>query len=259
LLYTEYGDGSPKNTLAKDNAEYDPRVIGKKKAVEKASEASSCGMLARACCFAGGASYAFKYRGQPLLNKNSKINRYYDFFADEYRLIDGVGIAISGILQAAKSKNAKLDIPKHDLPALKKGDIIIVYDPKNSGREHVMILIEDYEPGSFHLVTVEGGQPDPDNKGRPTAIKKKEYKSTSDSDYVNKTEALSSPYGFEVTHNGIIKLSGRQIYALIDGEKLCTSSAGSNTTDPQSTVGDDITDNNDPTADLNSGLLPDKG
>lgn len=260
LLYTEYGSGERKDNLNKDDPERDPRVIGKSKATERASEVSSCGMLARACCFSGGARYVFKYRGQPLLNKNEKIARYYDFFADEYRLINGSGIAINAILQAAKTKEAAdLVPPRHDLPSLKKGDLIVVYDPKISGREHIMIVIEDYEPGSFKLNTVEGGQMDVDNKRRPTAIRKKEYRSTTSEEYVNKTKPLDPPYGFDVTNGGTIRLSGRQILAIIDGEKLCTSKAGSDTSEPERILDNDISDNNDPASDFDSGLLPANG
>jgi hypothetical protein len=256
LLYTEYGDGIRKDNLPDSDPEKDPRVIGKTLATNKASAVSSCGMFARACCFAGGASYAFKYRGQPLLNKNPKIGRYYDFFADEYRLINGSGIAISGLLQAAKAKEATIQKVKGDLPSLQKGDIIIVYDPVHAGREHVMLVVENYEAGSFELTTIEGGQTDPKNKNKPTAIKKKTYRSPSSPDFKNKSNQLDPPYGFEVNHQGVVTFSGRQILSMIDGEKLCTSDAGSNTSDPNHIFSPEFFDNNDPAADEAAGLLP---
>lgn len=256
LLYTEYGDGSRKDNLKKDDPLYDPRVIGKKKCIEKASNSSSCGTFVRACAAAGGAKYVFKYAGQPQLNKNPKVERYYDFFTDEYRLINGEGIAIEALLQAAKSKEAVVDKPRRDLPALKKGDIIIVYDPKHSGREHVMLISKDYNPGSFSLDTIEGGQPDDKNKGRPTAIIRKTYKSTKSSEFTKKKNRLDPPYGFEVTSGGTIKFSGREILSVIDGEKLCTSNTGASSSNPDKTIDPDFYDNNDPTADEKAGLLP---
>lgn len=259
LLYTEYGDGKRRDNLSKDDPLYDPRVIGKKKCIEKASNASSCGMLVRACCFAGGASYVFKYAGQPQLNKNKKLGRYYDFFTDEYRLFNGEGVAISALLQAAKAKDATIPKEKHDLPALKRGDIIIVFDPKRANREHVMVLIKDYKPGSFKLTTVEGGQPDDTNKRRPTAILKKEYRSTDDSAFVEKSSPLDPPYGFTVSKSGVVRLSGREILSIIDGELLCTSQVGTSTSSPDKTIEHDFFDSNDPEADFEAGLLPDEG
>lgn len=259
LLYTEYGDGSRKDNLDRNDPSYDPRVIGRKKTIEKVSEASSCGMFVRACAAAGGASYVFKYAGEPLLNKNQKINRYYDFFTDEYRLINGQGVAIGAIIQAAKTKNAIIQKKKGDLPALKKGDIIITYDPKVSNREHAILLAKDYKPGSFQLTTIEGGQPDDKNKGRPTAIRKKIYKETSNPDFQNKTSPLDPPYGFNVSSRGVVRLSGRDILTIINGEKLCSDKTGSDGAAPSKTIDHDIFDNNDPTADAEAGYLPSEG
>lgn len=255
LLYTEYGDGTPKNTLDSSDAAYDARVLGRDETVAKTSTLSSCGMLARACCFAGGARYAFKYAGQPLLNKNQKINRYYDFFSDEYRLINGSGIAISGLLQAAKTKDAEIHISTGDLPALLKGDVIVVYDPNVAGREHVMIVAEDYSQGSFELTTIEGGQPDPNNEGRPTAIRKKTYKDPSSDEFTNKASTTDSPFSFKVTSSGNVELSGRRILKLIDVEKLCTNGDGASTANPSEVLDPDVFDNNDPSSDAANGLL----
>jgi hypothetical protein len=259
LLYTEYGDGARRDNLNIDDPLYDPRVIGKKKSIEKAATLSSCGMLARAACMAGGASYVFRYAGQPQLNKNQKLGRFYDFFTDEYRLIGGQGIAISGLIQAAKSKNATIPKQKNDLPPVKRGDVIVVYDPKVSNREHVMVIVEDYEPGSFELITVEGGQTDSKNNDQPTAIKKKIYKDVNSQEFRNKANVLDPPYGFSVTHNGVVKFSGREILTIIDGEKLCTNKTGSDTTNPIKIIDHDIFDLNDPAADAAAGLIPVEG
>jgi hypothetical protein len=259
LLYTEYGDGTRKDNLPADNPTKDKRVIGKQLTLEKASNASSCGMLVRACYFAAGAKYVFKYQGQPLLNKNEKIGRYYDFFSDEYRILNGSGIAIEGLLQAAKAKDAIIPKTKNDLPAIKRGDSIIVYDPKHAGREHVILVTSDYEPGSFSLETVEGGQPDPTNSNRPTAIRKKTYKNPSDSEFTNKQKKTDPPYGFTVDSSGVVRLSGREILAIIDGEKLCTNKTGSSTSSPNKSIEFDIYDRNDPTSDEAAGFLPPEG
>ncbi len=259
LLYTEYGDGKRKDNLDRDDPERDDRVIGKKAAIDKASTASSCGMFARACAFAGGATYVFKYRGEPLINKNDKIGRWYDFFTDEYRLVNGSGIAISALIQAAKAKDAEIEKQKNDLPPVKKGDIIIVYDPKRNGREHVMVVGKDYDVGSYELVTYEGGQPDPKNKGRPTAVKKKSYKDPSSSEFKDKSSALEPPYSFDVTRGGTVLFSGRQVLTIIDGEKLCTNKVGGNTSEPHKTFEADFYDLNDPTEDEENGYLPEEG
>lgn len=259
LLYTEYGDGARRDNLKNDDPLYDPRVIGRKKCIDKASVQSSCGMLARAAAMAGGASYVFKYAGQPQLNKNQKVGRFYDFFTDEYRLINGQGIAISALIQAAKAKDAVIPKQKNDLPALQKGDFIVVYDPKVNNREHVMLVAEDYEPGSLQLTTIEGGQSDPKNKNRPTAIRKKTYKDTNSQEFKEKKNVLEPPYGFTVTRRGIVQFSGREILTIIDGEKLCTSKTGSDTTNPAKTIDHDIFDSNDPSADAAAGFIPDKG
>lgn len=256
LLYTEYGDGSRRDNLKTDDPLYDPRVIGKKKCIEKASSMSSCGMLARAAMMAGGASYVFMYAGQPQLNKNQKVGRYYDFFTDEYRLISGQGIAIGALIQAAKSKGAIIPKQKYDLPSLQAGDIIIVYDPRVSNREHVMLVAEDYDPGSLELITIEGGQPDPRNKNKPTAVRKKTYRNINDQEVKNKKNVLDSPYGFEVTRQGTVRFSGREILSIIDGELLCTSKIGSDTSSPTKTIDHDIFDSNDPAADAAAGHIP---
>lgn len=258
LLYTEYGDGTPKNELPSNDPQRDLRVIGRDKAVNKASEMSSCGMFARACCYFAGASYYFKFSGQPLLNKNDKINRYYDFFKDEYRLVGGRGIAIEALMQAAKTKSAFIEKVVGDLPPLKAGDLIVVYDTQKVGREHVMIVAEDYDVGSLSLTTYEGGQPDHKNKGRPTAIRKKTYKHPSDPDFANKIELTDPPYAFEIVNNKV-KFSGRTILAMIDAEKLCLSKAGTNSTDPTDILTANIADSNDPTRDAQQGLLPASG
>lgn len=256
LFYTEYGDGTPKN-IDKNDPTYDPRVIGKEKTLIKASELSSCGLLARACMFAGGAKYVFKYANKPLLNK-SKVG-YYDFFTDEYRTFNGSGICISTLVEAAKTKGALIDNEKSDLPSLKKGDLIIVYDPKVSNREHVMIVAKDYRRGSFVLETIEGGQADERNNNKPTAIRKKTYKNPNEFKSEFKNRGLfESPYSFVTTKSGKVSLSGRYVYALIDGEKLCTNSQGSDVFNPSKTIEHEIYDNNNPANDLKNGYLPEE-
>lgn len=248
LLYAEWGDGEgPKDP--KDPA-YDPRVLPKAEVINKAKLASSCGMFVRACLAAAGATYVYMYRDAPLKSKvkttGSGIDLWYDFFKDEYRIIDdGGGLAIAGIIQAADRKGATIPITKGDLPALKRGDVIVIYNPKISGKEHAIILYEDYVPGSFHLVTVEGGQADLDNGDRPTAIRKKEYFERSQL----KKNAKEVQYDMYVEpYTNDVVIGNRKILRLIDSEILCTDPTGSNMMQPDGYLDTSLArDNNDDT------------
>lgn len=259
LFYTEYGDGQPRNNLPKNDPLYDKRVIGKEKTLIKASELSSCGLFVRACLFAGGARYTFKYSHDQKIN--TKNGRYYDFFVDEYRLINGGGVVISTLINAAKAKNAYIPPPKNDLLELKQGDLIIVYDSKFANREHVLLVAEDYNSGTYELITIEGGQIDESNSNKPTAITKKIYKNPkfATHEFKNKKNQLESPSSFTIQKNGTILLSGRRILCIIDSEIFCESMIGANSTNPTKTIEHDIFDNNDPYSDFQSGLIPKEG
>jgi len=235
LLYVEYGDGNPADPSSPHS---DKRALGKKATIAKLKEASSCGLLARACLFSGGASYVFDNKVDTS-KQNPKVLLYYDFFQDRYE----DGRAISGIIKAAYAKDAALNEPgesiKNDLPPLKKGGVIIIYNPSKAGHDHAMVIVEDYKVGSFELVAVEGGQIDDSNKNRPTAIRKKTYSNTG----TNPKLIMRVQGG----SNNVL-IGGRKILTLIDGEKLCTVEDGSNMQKSNgSSQYHDVTDGNDDT------------
>lgn len=256
LLPTEWGDGSPKNILPKSDPQYDPRVIGKQQAIMRSSNLSSCGMFVRACYANGGATHTFLINGQPEVNKNKKINRYYDFFLDEYRIINGGGVAIVGLAQAAKTKGAFIQPVKGDLPPLKRGDCIVVYDKNVGNREHVILVTEDYNAGSFELHTIEGGQVDKDNSNRPTAIWRKRYVNITSSEFSSKAGVLENPFAITVDGNNDILIDNRYVRVYIDGEIMCTNKVGSDTANPIDTLTATTFDSNDPQADADAGRLP---
>lgn len=240
MLYVEYGGGDP----AGSGPHEDPRPIGKQATIARLKNQSSCGLLARACLFAGGASYVFDSKVNTS-RQDPSVNLYYDFYKDRYPS----NLAISGIIQSAEAKNATIPTIKGDLPPLKKGDIIAVYLPGSSGKEHVMVVYEDYSPGSFDLVTVEGGQIDDGNKDengkpRPTAIHKKQYVESKKLP-ANKSP-IEPPFSFSVERgSGDVVLNGRKILRLIDGEILCTDTTGADMTRSNGSIPDIANDGND--------------
>lgn len=249
LLYAEWGTGD--GPLPPTHPAYDPRVLPKAEVIGKAKFLSSCGMLARAALAAAGASYVYLHQNEPqrskVKTKDPNTNLWYDFFKDEYRIIGEGGVAIAGIIQAAERKGAVIPIIKGDLPALKRGDIIIVYNPNRIGKEHAIIVAEDYVPGSLHLVTIEGGQVDNDNGGAPTAIRKKEYVDATTIPPDPKRTYDKPPFGMyiEPGTKDVILLE-RKILRLIDGEVLCTNPTGSDMSAPDGYLDQSIArDNND--------------
>lgn len=194
----------------------DPRALGEDITYGYASTASSCGLLARACLANAGASYIYDQRvDTSKQDPNAKL--YYDFFLDRYK----TGTAIAGIYGAAKAKNALIPYTGGDLPALKKGDVIITEVRGTPGREHAIVLVEDYSPGSMTMTTVEGGQTDEGNNNKPTMIRKKEYVG-------NRTVPEGSQkFSMFLNAQGDIVLAGRTVRAIVDSEKLCTDLTGS--------------------------------
>jgi hypothetical protein len=239
ILYTEYGDGTPKNKNRNDY-DYDERVVGSAGAIQKCSEASSCGMFARACLWAAGASYVFEYNGMPLLSKvplqDPTVKYFYNFYSDEYRVLPGGGIAIAGLIQSAQKKGAIYPYTKGDLPPLKRGDVIIIHNPEKNGTDHAIVVVEDYIPGSFNLKTVEGGQQDASNKNKPTGISMKEYvHENSISDKGRKI--YEPPFSMQLEYaTDELVMSGRKIKYLINSEIVCTSAIGSTYTGPHSAL-----------------------
>lgn len=245
LLYVEYNepDGS------------DPRYTGKAKTELLIQPLSTCGMLARACLFAANASYVMDYQSDKPTSRvqNPNAELYYDFYKDRYRN----GTAIAGLRQSAKAKNAIIQgygETTVDLPSLKKGDIVILSDPQDfspgaSGvgkRDHVLVLLEDYTPGSFKLTTAEGGQadvlnPNPNPTGGffPSSIKKRIYLNRQATDVEKSAEPDPTTYQTIFIDKGGTKrvhLNDRVVSMIIDGEKICTDPTGSSMLSPDITL-----------------------
>lgn len=249
LMYTE-----SQSNIGKTEDQKDPRAIGYVWARDKCKDMSSCGLLVRAALFAGGASCTFTYKGNLELArvntkaaKNTNTRLYYDFFSDEYRTIGSFGgIAIAAIIQAARIKNAFITVEKEivlELPALKKGDVIITYNPQIAGKEHAILVAKDYEPGGT-LTTVEGGQTDVNNDKKPTMIKKKLWSfGTKPAKFAD----IEKKFFLDVNAPYDVIISGRKILCIIDGEKICKNKTGSSWSLPAATIDSSIaSDNNDP-------------
>lgn len=154
----------------------------KKDAFAKAKYYSSCGLFVRGCYFRGGASDGY--------------------FTDNYK----DSTAISGLVNVAQRKGALIPFGSSTVPALKKGDSILVYDPEVPGREHVLIVSEDHSGGFDEPISgIEGGQADPDNEGRPTAVATTTY------NFFRKNGGL---------YAGPTSNTSRKVLKLIDAEKI---------------------------------------
>lgn len=223
LLPVEYAEPS-------DMKVPDPRALGKARTLTMLSEVSSCGLLARACLAAAGASYVMNNRVDTS-TQDPNVKLYHDFFNDRY--VEGT--AIAGIFAAARAKNALIKYSRGDLPPLKRGDLIIVESRGNPGKEHVIIITDDYA-GTLTMTTIEGGQPDPDNDNKPTAIKRKQY--------VNSQQVApgSDTYSMYVNGSNEVVIAGRTVLALIDSEKLCTDRTGSDMSKSNGSVASSIND-----------------
>lgn len=156
-----------------------------------ASEASSCGLFVRGCFMRGGAL--------------DPRNVYY--FNVPYR----DATAISGLIQVANLRGAIIPFSKNNIPALKRGDAILVKRPSEPNSEHVLMLTEDF-PGGVDSVAygIQGGSPDAGNpKSGSTAISESSFK-------------------FFVK-NGTVRAGDEDEYRawevlkLIDAEKICTN------------------------------------
>lgn len=165
----------------------------KEGAYKFASEASSCGLVARSCLAAAGASFVFDLRqrfdrsvifglsNSPSVytSKSGKSKLTLDYFNDFYR-----GGAVSALCHIAFQKKAIIppssmtknfafwvDGPISKLPNMKRGDIIVIGDV-GKNNDHVMVLVEDYNEGDDKMTVVHGGQIDQGNKGKASYIPK---------------------------------------------------------------------------------------
>jgi hypothetical protein len=158
---------------------------------------SSCGIFARACYAAAGATYYFnpksngwltnikKYGGGVTFDEGGSTNSTVhienpnkasgavgkalgpavvvkNYFTDEYL----VGSAISAFIQIGLSRGALKYEPgksKGKMCVLKAGDVLIIGSP-----EHVIVCISDFDPNSdTYFDAVEGGQSDVGNTPPP--------------------------------------------------------------------------------------------
>lgn len=157
-------------------------------AYKSAERASSCGLVARTALARAGATFVFDLEQSfdQAVIFGSNVPRIYttpdgkkltlDYFNDVYK-----GGAVSALVAIAYRKGACIapsTVTKkneywtqkiYDLPALKRGDIIIIGSP-NKNNDHVMVVFEDYNPGDEKLVCVHGGQLDQKNKGPASYI-----------------------------------------------------------------------------------------
>lgn len=174
--------------------------VGKPKpqALQFAATASSCGMFARACLLAAGAS------GESYFDKSYKP-----------------GTAISGLMSVAYKRKAVLfDRTKGDkiIPPVKKGDIIIVgEDDAGVYPFHVQIVTKNYDGGVGKTNGICGGAADEGNpitgqlnKFYPTKIASSEYV------FTKKSEGGFTNFPFA----GTTKTDQRPIFAILDSEKI---------------------------------------
>jgi hypothetical protein len=165
-----------------------------KKAFLSAQGYSGCGLFARAVFMRGGATD--------------------DHFTKPYKN----STAISGIVAAAIKKNALIKFGKK-MPALKKGDAILIGNEQNDEIAHMLIIKQDYDGGNDGTIYVmEGGGSDPGNplhKGTSIGAGKYTFLIT-DGGYGHL--AVSSPSGYV-----------RQVVRIFDGEKLVKDPEEQNT------------------------------
>jgi len=170
-------------------------------AIDMAKVASSCGLFARACLRAAGASYVYNPKKggwkNPFIGEFAEVDgvkRPYvtqkfaprvgetaqpdentavgkrldttsvllDYFNDNYP----VGSAVAAIMVYAKTRDAIRggENPK-SMPAIREGDIIVIGYP-----EHVIVVETPFDPNNFSgqqpaFTTIEGGQQDESNIG----------------------------------------------------------------------------------------------
>lgn len=171
--------------------------LGESVGIGMSAEASSCGMFARTALSKGGAVFYYAssvsttklpsyyasddpnvvVAGEPgpypTRDKFGNSVITYEWFSDFYR-----GNAVADLIAIARLRKAFMEptiykglfadgiTNKMDrLPSLKRGDVIIVSQPKG-GREHVIMVKNDYNEGDEWLDTIEGGAADKNNHGK---------------------------------------------------------------------------------------------
>jgi len=168
---------------------YDPTTTEKntKKAFNIAKEASSCGLFVRGCYLRAGA-----------LDPNG-----IHYFNIPYK----AGSALEGLVRIAERRNATIPFSANNIPALKKGDAIIVQKRNQPGTEHVLILTSNFGGGkNVTAYGIQGGQIDESNAGKPTAIANNRFQFFTKNGRVIAGEDIST---------------ARDVLRLIDAEKIC--------------------------------------
>lgn len=148
FMYAEWGDGTPYDgSITKSKLQG-----GKHAAIEKARQASSCGLLARASWFNGGATD--------------------DYFVGLY----DPRTALTKLIELAKKKNAVIVHGPASVPQLKPGDAILVASGELMLDAKVLMVTSPYSNGTAGPIEcIEGGSDDAGNPGYFNAIKASSY------------------------------------------------------------------------------------
>lgn len=168
------------------------RIKRKGAAYSKGSKASSCGLFIRACYMQAGGT-------DP--DENGK---YEKFYTDPYV----PSVAIGRLIAIAKKRGANIPFSKNNIPALKKGDAVLVRTEGIKNSEHVGMITKDYPGGEGTVEAINGGQGDVDNPGYSTAIKQ---------------GSVTFSVRDGKVYAGADK-TGRLLVALFDGEKMVSTS-----------------------------------
>jgi hypothetical protein len=162
----------------------------KRSAFYMASQASSCGMFARACLWSAGANFVFQSKQefeQKMKYRTNKPSKYttpsgqttvtFDYFNDKYY----PGSAVTALMTIAVERDA-VRPPSSlssdgvywrtkitELPALYRGDIILIGNPGKND-DHVIVVTKDYKPGDPTIECAHGGQLDDLNIGTAAYI-----------------------------------------------------------------------------------------
>jgi len=153
-----------------------------KRAIDMAKVTSSCGVFARACLQAAGATYYLDPKDKSFKEANTSLpaSKTYtpkggdaeieksvgkqtlavDYFNGFY---SPTGSVVAALARMAKNRGALIGGggPYKSMPRVKAGDILIIGEPA-----HVIVVAADFDPDKNTVMeTIEGGQQDPGNEG----------------------------------------------------------------------------------------------
>lgn len=173
-------------------------------AFDQAKGQSSCGVFLRGVYYAAGASDAHFTR--PYIDRNN---------------------AILGTVQVAKKNGGILweggNAKGPPIPPIQRGDAILVYNSNQPGREHVMLVVEDYPGGTDgHIQAIEGGRGDPlgDTNAKPSGGSTRVARGTYEfviQDYRVKMKRVSPNTGVD---GGGLAQEPREVSTIMDGERI---------------------------------------